>query len=86
MFQLQGEGTTRTSRRMAGQKASVQAFKYRGIFGTIRTIAREEGVRSLYNGLVPGLQRQMAFASIRIGLYDSVKSSYQKALGKGELQ
>lgn len=37
---------------------------------------RTEGPRSLYNGLVAGLQRQMAFASIRIGLYDNVKSFY----------
>ena len=33
--------------------------------------------RSLYNGLVAGLQRQMCFASIRIGLYDSIKVLYQ---------
>ena len=36
--------------------------------------------RSLYNGLVAGLQRQMCFASIRIGLYDSIKVIYQQAL------
>ncbi len=40
-------------------------------------------VRSLYNGLVAGLQRQMCFAGIRIGLYDSIKSVYQKALDGG---
>ena len=37
---------------------------------------REEGARALYNGLVPGLQRQMCFASVRIGLYDAVKDVY----------
>jgi len=37
---------------------------------------RTEGPRSLYNGLVAGLQRQMSFASVRIGLYDSVKAFY----------
>lgn len=37
---------------------------------------RTEGPRSLYNGLVAGLQRQLCFASIRIGLYDNVKSFY----------
>lgn len=50
--------------------------KYNGLFGTLRTICKTEGPRSLYNGLVPGLQRQMAFASIRIGLYDTVKQGY----------
>lgn len=40
------------------------------------TIARQEGVRSLYSSLVPAVHRQLAFASIRIGLYDSVKKIY----------
>ncbi|XP_056593106.1 mitochondrial uncoupling protein 2 [Triplophysa dalaica] len=53
-------------------------IKYRGVFGTISTIVRVEGARSLYNGLVAGLQRQMSFASVRIGLYDSVKQLYTK--------
>ncbi|OAD52365.1 Mitochondrial uncoupling protein 2 [Eufriesea mexicana] len=36
----------------------------------------EGGYRSLYGGLSAGLQRQMCFASIRLGLYDGVKSRY----------
>ena len=36
--------------------------------------------RSLYNGLSAGLQRQMCFASVRLGLYDSVKTLYQQLL------
>ncbi|KAG8539898.1 hypothetical protein GDO81_020142 [Engystomops pustulosus] len=41
-------------------------------------MVKTEGPRSLYNGLVAGLQRQMSFASVRIGLYDSVKQFYTK--------
>lgn len=69
-LQIQGEsqGLVRTS-------ASAQ---YRGVLGTILTMVRTEGPRSLYNGLVAGLQRQMSFASVRIGLYDSVKQFYTK--------
>ncbi|KAK2708438.1 hypothetical protein QYM36_014147 [Artemia franciscana] len=51
--------------------------RYRGTVGTIMTIAREEGPKSLYNGLTAGLQRQAAFASIRIGCYDTTKTIYQ---------
>merc|ERR1712136_93542 len=54
------------SKRREAQIAS-KNFKYRGVIGTIMTITREEGARALYNGLVPGLQRQMCFASVRIG-------------------
>ncbi|XP_076025183.1 dicarboxylate carrier UCP2-like [Genypterus blacodes] len=51
---------------------------YRGVFGTITTMVRTEGPLSLYNGLVAGLQRQMSFASVRIGLYDSMKQFYTR--------
>lgn len=55
---------------------TVEGIRYRGVFGTISTMIRTEGPRSLYNGLVAGLQRQLCFASIRIGLYDNVKDFY----------
>lgn len=64
------------------EKAPKAQFQYRGLFGTITTIARQEGPRSLYNGLSAGLQRQMVFASVRLGLYDSVKGTYQKLLNE----
>ncbi|XP_004076545.1 mitochondrial uncoupling protein 2 [Oryzias latipes] len=68
-LQIQGEA----------QKAEgFTAVKYRGVFGTITTMVRTEGPRSLYNGLVAGLQRQMSFASVRIGLYDSMKQFYTR--------
>ncbi|XP_044143101.1 mitochondrial uncoupling protein 2 [Bufo gargarizans] len=68
-LQLQGE--TKTS-------VNVKSSQYKGVFGTISTMVKTEGPRSLYNGLVAGLQRQMSFASVRIGLYDSVKQFYTK--------
>ncbi|XP_043929317.1 mitochondrial brown fat uncoupling protein 1-like isoform X3 [Protopterus annectens] len=66
-LQIQGESAPRKT---------AKATKYKGVFGTITTIVKTEGPRSLYSGLVAGLQRQMSFASIRIGLYDSVKQLY----------
>lgn len=54
----------------------MDGIRYRGVFGTISTMIRTEGPKSLYNGLVAGLQRQVCFASIRIGLYDNVKNFY----------
>ncbi|XP_066063170.1 putative mitochondrial transporter UCP3 isoform X1 [Chamaea fasciata] len=55
---------------------TISSVEYRGVLGTLSTMVRTEGARSLYNGLAAGLQRQMSFASIRIGLYDSVKQLY----------
>lgn len=57
-------------------------FQYRGLFGTLCTIAKQEGPRSLYNGLSAGLQRQLVFASVRLGMYDSVKAFYQDLLNE----
>jgi solute carrier family 25 uncoupling protein 8/9 len=50
--------------------------KYSGMFNCIKTMIAEEGFTSLYKGLSAGLQRQMVFASLRIGLYEPVKQFY----------
>lgn len=47
--------------------------KYRGLLGTVGTIAREEGLRSLWKGVVPGLHRQCLFGGLRIGMYEPVR-------------
>ncbi|KAL0336790.1 UNVERIFIED_CONTAM: Mitochondrial uncoupling protein 1 [Sesamum calycinum] len=50
--------------------------KYRGLLGTVGTIAREEGLAALWKGIVPGLHRQCLFGGLRIGLYEPVKTFY----------
>ena len=47
-------------------------------------MARNEGVKSLYGGIGPGLQRQCVFASLRVGLYEPVKDFYTKNLNMGD--
>lgn len=56
--------------------------QYRGLVGTLTTICQQEGPRALYNGLSAGLQRQMCFASVRIGMYDTTKIAYQRILNE----
>ncbi|KAM9734099.1 dicarboxylate carrier UCP2-like [Menidia menidia] len=68
-LQIQGESKASPGSRPAN---------YRGVFGTILTIVRGEGPRGLYSGLVAGLQRQVCFASVRIGLYDTMKQLYSR--------
>ncbi|KAJ0984067.1 hypothetical protein J5N97_002423 [Dioscorea zingiberensis] len=50
--------------------------KYRGMLGTVATIAREEGLAALWKGIIPGLHRQCLFGGLRIGLYEPVKNFY----------
>ncbi|KAM6147996.1 mitochondrial brown fat uncoupling protein 1 [Erethizon dorsatum] len=63
-LQIQGEGPTSS------------AIRYKGVLGTITTLAKTEGPVKLYSGLPAGLQRQISFASLRIGLYDTVQEFY----------
>ncbi|XP_075215335.1 dicarboxylate carrier UCP2-like [Lycorma delicatula] len=62
------------------QKVGNGSPVYRGLFGTIRIIAANEGFRSLYNGLAAGLQRQLCFSSVRFGFYEPIKQFYRNQL------
>ncbi|WVZ06157.1 hypothetical protein V8G54_019503, partial [Vigna mungo] len=53
--------------------------KYRGMLGTVATIAREEGLSALWKGIVPGLQRQCVNGGLRIALYDPVKNYFENS-------
>ncbi|GLI61595.1 hypothetical protein VaNZ11_004013 [Volvox africanus] len=58
--------------------------KYKGLLGTVLTIAREEGPASLWKGLEPGLHRQCLFGGLRIGLYEPVRNVYVGKDFKGD--
>ncbi|KAK7301815.1 hypothetical protein RJT34_12691 [Clitoria ternatea] len=59
--------------------------KYRGLLGTIQTIAREEGISALWTGIIPGLHRQCVYGGLRIGLYDPVKTYLVGSAFVGEI-
>ena len=50
--------------------------KYRGFFGTLSIIAREEGISGLWKGVIAGLHRQCIYGGLRIGLYEPVSESH----------
>lgn len=50
--------------------------KYRGMLGTVVTIALEEGLVALWKGIIPGLHRQCIYGGLRIGLYDPVSCKF----------
>jgi len=57
--------------------------RYSGFIGTMVKVAAEEGPLALWNGLVPGLQRQFVFAGLRIGLYVPVRDMICGPLAPG---
>merc|ERR1719361_3150433 len=71
-LQVQGESVNAVNSAVRRQP------NYSGVIGTVRGIVANEGPKALYNGIVPGLQRQMAFSAIRIGAYESVKNFYRQ--------
>ena len=72
-------------RGVAGTLVSIVFFYlylFLGVAGTLVSIVRVEGLAALYSGIVPGLQRQMAFSGIRIGAYEPVKQFYMEKSGQ----
>ena len=58
--------------------------KYKGMFHALQTIVKEEGLRSLWKGIFAGLQRQIVFAGLRIGLYGPVRDIICGKLKEGQ--
>lgn len=54
---------------------AVGVSKYKGLLGTIATIAKEEGLFALWKGIIPGLHRQCIYGGLRIGLYEPVSNT-----------
>ncbi len=42
------------------------------MLGMMKYVAKEEGTIALYKGFWPAIQRQLVFASLRIGVYKQV--------------
>lgn len=76
--------TLKVRLQVQGEVTSVGRGVAPGLLSTVVNVTRNEGFRSLYCGIVPGLQRQMAFSAIRIGAYDSVKQKYMEISGINE--
>ena len=44
--------------------------QYNGLLDCGKSMIRQEGVGSLYKGLIPGLHRQLVFCSLRVALFE----------------
>lgn len=74
---LQGEEA-----KQAKLNGKAYEMKYRSMIHCYSTIAKEEGVISLFKGLSAGIQRQVIFAGLRIGLYPNVRDFISKDSNK----
>ena len=67
----------KTRLQLQGELGKQRAYK--GSFHAAVTMARTEGVRSLFKGITPALLRQATYGTLRYGSYEPIK----QALGKG---
>nr|XP_010952910.1 mitochondrial brown fat uncoupling protein 1 [Camelus bactrianus] len=68
--------TAKVRLQIQGECQTTRAVRYKGVLGTITTLAKTEGPGKLYSGLPAGLQRQISFPSLRIGLCDTVQEFF----------
>ncbi|KAL4558177.1 hypothetical protein LXL04_036375 [Taraxacum kok-saghyz] len=61
-------------KRSVSGESGAGGSKYKGLLGTVATIAKEEGLLALWKGIIPGLHRQFIYGGLRIGLYEPVKA------------
>nr|XP_020027089.1 mitochondrial brown fat uncoupling protein 1 [Castor canadensis] len=74
--------TAKVRLQIQGESQISSGIRYKGVLGTITTLAKTEGSMKLYSGLPAGIQRQISFASLRIGLYDTVQEYFTSEEGK----
>ena len=73
--------TAKVRLQVQGEGGAGGAGGKRGVLRTLGHVVKTEGVTALYRGIVPGLQRQMAFSAIRIGQFlNKVNQSNQNLI------
>ncbi|CCK70612.1 NAD+ transporter KNAG_0E03550 [Huiozyma naganishii CBS 8797] len=69
---------TKTRLQAQGLQAATENPYYKGIFGTMSTIVKDEGVRGLYKGLVPIILGYFPTWMIYFSVYEYSKNVYPK--------
>lgn len=68
--------TAKVRLQTQGATAAGALPKYRGMLGTMATIAKEEGVASLWKGITPGLHRCVRWRRVHTALTDPPCASH----------
>ena len=62
--------------RLQLQGGSTTQLQYTGLIDCLRKMVNHEGITAPWKGVSAGIQRQLAFAPVRIGLYEPVRNFY----------
>jgi hypothetical protein len=63
----------KTRLQVSGDGSTGRNYRTLGISGTIRVIAKEEGIISFWKGIRPAWLREASYTSLRLGLYSPIK-------------
>jgi len=69
------------ARRLQQQSSNVQFREYKNVRDAVRTIAREEGIRGFYRGLLPALLRTVPAAVLTLLSYEKIRDSLDDSYG-----
>lgn len=72
--------TAKVRLQLQGQTATAGSKPYTSMFNCLSRMAAEEGPRSLFKGLSPGVLRQMVYGGLRLGTYDNVRDFYAERI------
>lgn len=59
-------------------------MKYSSFLNTVKLVHAEEGIQALWGGTTAGLQRQVIFAGLRVGLYVPIRDTITGPLKEGQ--
>ena len=77
---LQDAGHARRVHKQSSTPAS-EFREYKNVRDAVRTIAREEGVRGFYRGIVPALLRTVPAAVLTLLSYEKIKDLLSDSYG-----
>lgn len=67
--------------RLQLQSSSLGELRYHGMVDCIKKVARVEGLRALWKGIVPALIRQVSYHSFTFVLYEPIRDMVSLVLG-----
>lgn len=73
----------RLQQQQQSSSSNVQFREYKNVRDAVRTIAREEGIRGFYRGLLPALLRTVPAAVLTLLSYEKIRDFLDDSYGQG---
>lgn len=68
--------TVKARMQISSEPGRVSKGNYSGIFSTLKSISKNEGIKGLYKGIHAAYARELVYSSLRLGLYEPFKKLF----------